>query len=353
MKQRILLIEDNDEIRENTAEILELSNFEVITAENGKVGVEKALQEKPDLIVCDIMMPVLDGYGVLHLVSKHAELSGIPFIFLTAKSERSDFRRGMEMGADDYITKPFTDIELLTAIDSRLKKAVVLKTDFPSNAEGMQEMLNQYGGKNTLHNITENRDENQYKKKQVIYSEGNHPHKLFYIKSGKVKTFISNDEGKVLTTGLYGHGDFLGYTALIEGGTYKDTAEAIDECIITDIPIDEFKDLLLYDAGATRKIIEMLSKNIAEKEQQLINIAYNSLRKRVATALISLVKKFGEEDDAIFSIHFSREDLANIAGTATESLIRTLSDFKNEKLIEIQGSKISVLNKKKLEAMYN
>ncbi|MEO6229101.1 MAG: response regulator [Ferruginibacter sp.] len=353
MKQRILLIEDNTEIRENTAEILELSNFEVVTAENGKVGVEKALEQKPDLIVCDIMMPVLDGYGVLHLVSKHAELAGIPFIFLTAKSERSDFRKGMEMGADDYITKPFTDIELLTAIDSRLKKAVVLKTDFPPDAEGMQEMLNQYGGKNTLHNITENRDENQYKKKQVIYLEGNHPHKLFYIISGKVKTFISNDEGKVLTTGLYGEGDFLGYTALIEGSTYKDTAEAIDESVISDIPIDEFKDLLLYDPGATRKIIEMLSKNIAEKEQQLINIAYNSLRKRVATALISLVKKYAKEEEAVFSIHFSREDLANIAGTATESLIRTLSDFKNEKLIDIQGSKISILNEKKLEEMYN
>ncbi|CAN5437001.1 response regulator [soil metagenome] len=353
MKKRILLIEDNTEIRENTAEILELSNFEVVTAENGKVGVEKALEHKPDLIVCDIMMPVLDGYGVLHLVSKHAELAGIPFIFLTAKSERSDFRKGMEMGADDYITKPFTDIELLTAIDSRLKKSVVLKTDFPPDAEGMQEMLNQYGGKNTLHNITENRDENQYKKKQVIYSEGNHPHKLFYIISGKVKTFISNDEGKVLTTGLCGTGDFLGYTALIEGGTYKDTAEAIDESVISDIPIDEFKDLLLYDPAATRKIIEMLSKNITEKEQQLINIAYNSLRKRVATALISLVKKFGKEDETVFSISFSREDLANIAGTATESLIRTLSDFKNEKLIDIQGSKISILNKKKLEEMYN
>lgn len=353
MKQRILLIEDNTDIRENTAEILELSNFEVITAENGKVGVEKALEHKPDLIVCDIMMPVLDGYGVLHLVSKHAELAGIPFIFLTAKSERSDFRKGMEMGADDYITKPFTDIELLTAIDSRLKKAVILKTDFPNDAEGMQEMLNVYGGKNTLHNITENRDENQYKKKQVIYLEGNHPHKLFYIKTGKVKTFISNDDGKVLTTGLYGAGDFLGYTTLIEGGTYKDTAEAIDESIITDIPIDDFKDLLIHDPAATRKIIEMLSKNISEKEQQLINIAYNSLRKRVATALISLVKKYAKKDEPVFSIHFSREDLANIAGTATESLIRTLSDFKNEKLIDIQGSKILVLNEKKLEEMYN
>ena len=214
-------------------------------------------------------------------------------------------------------------------------------------------MMNEFGELNTLDNITENREENHYKKKQAIYMEGNHPYKLFYIKKGKVKTFISNEDGKVLTTGLFGEGDFFGYTALLEGTIYKETAEAIDESIITDIPIDEFQKLLYHDAAATRKIIQLLSKNIAEKEQQLLNIAYNSLRKRVATALITLLNKYGKEGDDVFTINFSREDLANIAGTATESLIRTLSDFKNEKLIDIQGSRISVLNEKKLSGMLN
>ena len=86
MRHRILLIEDNTEIRENTAEILELSNYEVDTAENGKIGVEKAIANKPDLIICDIMMPVLDGYGVLHLINKHEQLAAVPFIFLAALS---------------------------------------------------------------------------------------------------------------------------------------------------------------------------------------------------------------------------------------------------------------------------
>lgn len=353
MKYRILLIEDNTEIRENIAEILELSDYLVDTAENGKAGLEKAMQQKPDLIICDIMMPVLDGYGVLHLINKNEKLSGIPFIFLTAKSERNDFRKGMEMGADDYITKPFTDIELLNSIESRLRKAALYRKEYPANPEGMQEMLNELGGKNTLHNITENRDENLYRKKQVIYQEGNHPHKLFYVKSGKVKTYISNEDGKVLTTGLFGEGDFLGYVALLEGTTYKDTAEAIDDSVIMDIPTDEFKKLLNYDVNATRKIIALLSQNISEKEQQLLNIAYNSLRKRVATALVTLINKYREEGTDVFTINFSREDLANMAGTATESLIRTLSDFKSEKLIDIQGSKISVLNEKKLASMLN
>src|SRR5436190_22776268 len=103
----ILIIEDNNDVRENTAEILELSNYRVLQAENGKLGVEVAQKMKPDLIICDIMMPVLDGYGVIHLLNKNPDTASIPFIFLTAKSERIDFRKGMEMGADDYIAKPF------------------------------------------------------------------------------------------------------------------------------------------------------------------------------------------------------------------------------------------------------
>src|SRR5690349_3150357 len=98
----ILIIEDNKDVRENTAEILEMASYKVLQAENGKVGVDVAQNVKPDLIICDIMMPVLDGYGVIHLLNKNPETASIPFIFLTAKSERSDVRKGMEMGADDY-----------------------------------------------------------------------------------------------------------------------------------------------------------------------------------------------------------------------------------------------------------
>lgn len=352
MKHTILLIEDNDDIRSNTAEILELSNYNVETAENGKIGVEKALANKPDLIICDIMMPVLDGYGVLHLVTKNEKLAGIPFIFLTAKSERTDFRRGMEMGADDYITKPFTDIELLNAIESRLKKADVLKKEFTPDPAGLQQMIKEFGG-TTLQQATEGREENIYRKKQVIYSEGHHPYKLFYVKSGKVKTFISNDDGKTLTTGLFAAGDFFGYNALLEGTVYKETAEAIDETVIVDIPSADFQKLLSENSEVSKKIISILSKNISEKEQQLLSIAYNSLRKRVASSLVTLMQKYGKTGEENFSINLSREDLANIAGTATESLIRTLSDFKNEKLIDIQGSKVVILNEKKLAGMLN
>ncbi|HEX2607090.1 MAG TPA: response regulator, partial [Flavisolibacter sp.] len=113
--KKVLVIEDNPEIRENTAELLELSHYQVMTAANGKEGVAQALTHKPDLILCDIMMPELDGYGVLHMVQKNPELQRTPFIFLTAKAEATEVRRGMSLGADDYISKPFDPSDLLTA----------------------------------------------------------------------------------------------------------------------------------------------------------------------------------------------------------------------------------------------
>ena len=124
MKNKILIIEDNVDVRENLSEILVLSGYETITAANGKLGVEAALSSSPDLILCDIMMPELDGYGVLRILSKNPATSSIPFIFLTAKTEMSDMRRGMTLGADDYITKPFDDVEILDTIEIRLKKKI-------------------------------------------------------------------------------------------------------------------------------------------------------------------------------------------------------------------------------------
>lgn len=350
---KILLIEDNHDVRENTAEILELANYTVVTAENGKVGVEKAIQEKPDLIICDIMMPVLDGYGVLHMINKHEDLKNIPFIFLTAKAERGDFRKGMEMGADDYITKPFTDIELLNSIESRLRKVELIRKNYTTDIQGMHEFMQDLGKGDALKNLSEGRNINHYRKKQIIYTEGNHPGRMFYVVSGKVKTFKSNDDGKELTVGLYSEGEFFGYIALLENSVYRESAEAMEEAEIALIPRDDFEQLINNNSEVSRKFIKMLAHNVVEREEQLLNLAYNSLRKRVADALITLQRKYQRGNEEHFSIHISREDLANIAGTATESLIRTLSDFRGEKLIDIKDGNIILLNEKKLHSMLN
>lgn len=347
------MIEDNNDVRENTAEILELANYTVVTAENGKVGVEKAMQEKPDLIICDIMMPVLDGYGVLHMINKHEDLKNIPFIFLTAKAERGDFRRGMEMGADDYITKPFTDIELLNSVESRLRKVELIRKNYSTDIKGMHEFMQDLGKGDALKDLAEGRNINHYRKKQIIYTEGNHPGRMFYVVSGKVKTFKSNDDGKELTVGLYSEGEFFGYIALLENGVYRESAEAMEDAEIALIPRDDFEQLINNNSDVSRKFIKMLAHNVVEREEQLLNLAYNSLRKRVADALITLQRKYQKGNEEHFSIHISREDLANIAGTATESLIRTLSDFRGEKLIDIKDGNIILLNEKKLHSMLN
>ena len=113
----ILLIEDNLEIRENTTEILELENYHVISALNGKIGFELAKEQTPDLILCDIMMPEMNGYEVFENLKMTSETSGIPFIFITASAEKSEMQKGLNMGAAGYIRKPFTEKELLDAID--------------------------------------------------------------------------------------------------------------------------------------------------------------------------------------------------------------------------------------------
>lgn len=351
--KKILLIEDNDDIRINTAEILELSNYQVITAENGKTGVEKAIEHHPDLIICDIMMPVLDGYGVLYAIHKNEAIKNTPFIFLTAKAERSDFRKGMELGADDYISKPFSGTELLTAVGSRLKKIDALKADLAPGWEGLGQLLNTNSGNTSWQQITEGRNINHYKKKQVIYAEGNHPGRLYYIVKGKVKAYKTNEDGKELVTELFNAGDFLGHVALMEETTYKDSAEALEETELATIPKEEFEELLYSNKEVSHKFIRLLAKNISDKEKLLIGIAYNSLRKKVAEALITLHDKYNLEQKKGFEISINRGSLASIAGTATESLIRTLGDFRDERLIDLKGNGIVLLLEDKLRHLSN
>jgi len=121
--KKILVIEDEPEMRRNLVTILRLEKFHPLAAENGRIGLELAKKEQPDLVLCDVMMPELDGHGVLDLLRSDAGSVAIPFIFLTAKGEKPDIRAGMNLGADDYLTKPVAKADLLAAIRSRLDRA--------------------------------------------------------------------------------------------------------------------------------------------------------------------------------------------------------------------------------------
>ena len=352
MKKKILLIEDNPDMRENTAEILSLSGYEVATATNGKEGVELAKNSNPDLIICDIMMPVLDGYGVLHILSKESSTSKIPFIFLTAKSEKADYRKGMIMGADDYLTKPFDDVELLDAIEARLKKSDLMKKDYGDGVNAIDNFISDAKAFEEFKNLSKDRQHREFRKKDFIFVEGGFPNSLYVITKGKVKTFKTNEDGKELITGVHAEGDFLGHISLLEDRKYTETAEALEETEVALVPRDEFQTLIHNNKEIAYKFINILSKNVYENEERLLKLAYNSVRKRVADALVMLYDRYNTgKDEKVISIN--REDLSNIVGTSTESAIRTLADFKDEKLIEIKKGDIIITNLDKLRRMKN
>jgi DNA-binding NarL/FixJ family response regulator len=135
---KVLVIEDEPEMRRNLLTLLRLEKFHVVAAENGHVGIQLAKKERPDIVLCDVMMPELDGYGVLQALRQDPATASVPFVFLTAKGEKSDVRSGMNLGADDYLTKPVAKVDLLAAITSRLARAAQqarpeFKPDFSSS----------------------------------------------------------------------------------------------------------------------------------------------------------------------------------------------------------------------------
>lgn len=143
---KILVIEDEELVRANIAELLDAEEHDVVTAENGFLGALWAQEHLPDLIICDVMMPELNGYEVLATLSENPDTAMIPFIFLTAMADKSEIRQGMTSGADDYLTKPFSRMELLEAVDTRLAKRAVVHRQYKQEhqrAEDLQARISQ------------------------------------------------------------------------------------------------------------------------------------------------------------------------------------------------------------------
>jgi len=350
MSKKVLIIEDNDDIRENVIEILELAGYSVTAANNGKDGVDLALKNIPDIILCDIMMPELDGYGVLYMLSKHPETIAVPFIFLTAKAEHFDMRKGMEMGADDYLTKPFDDMELLSAIESRLKKRDGQQAFYSKSLDKLDILVGKKDGLAALKKIIEERKARSFKKNQVIYYEGDKGTGLYLVITGKVKTIKLAEDGRELMTGIYSTDDYLGTNAMLSNEPYTDTATALEDCLLCLIPKEQLEQLLNLYPEVAREFIKLLANDVREKEEQLLQMAYHSVRKKMAEALLRLQR---QQDGEEMSFRIAREDLAAMAGMATETVSRTLSDFKEEGLIEKTGSNITIIDLARLTKMKN
>ncbi|RYY15430.1 MAG: response regulator [Cytophagaceae bacterium] len=343
----ILLLEDNDQIRANTAELLGLAGYAVLTAANGQLGVQLALATKPDLVICDIMMPELDGYGVLQVFNQNPQLTGVPFIFLTAKTERADIRRGMELGADDYLPKPFNKAELLRAVASRLTRFQRLQPDYDLRAAGgLESFLDDARAVGQLAGLSADRKTHAVRKKQDIYLEGDEPARVYFVKAGRVKTVKTTAGGKELITGIYGPGEFFGYLALLENTPHHNSAVALEDAELAYIPPQDFTELLLRNPDVSQQFIRLLAGRVRTREQELLGMAYNSIRRRVADTLLRLHAQAQAAQRP--TIQLTRDDLAALVGTATESVIRTLSEFNQAGFIELTPNNIRVLEPDKL-----
>ncbi len=348
--RKVLLIEDDTVLRENTAELLELSGYEVLTAQNGQVGIEVANKSLPNIIVCDIMMPVVDGYGVLEALSKENETKYIPFIFLSAKTERKDVRKGMDLGADDYITKPFDEEELVSAIESRLAKAAILKEsrDNASSAAGNDNGIRDL---NELKNfLDDNGTVMNYKKGETIYEEGQHSNNVFLIRKGVVKCYKFDEKGKELTTSLYKEDDLFGYTSFTQNLPYQETANVLNDTELIAIAKSQLTDILVNNHKLTLDLIQLLTEDISGIKDQLLQMAYSSVNKKTATTILKFAEKLNRKPED--PIKISRNDLASVAGIATETLIRTMSEFKKQGIIEIEGRNIKIMDLKKLQEIH-
>jgi CRP/FNR family transcriptional regulator len=184
-----------------------------------------------------------------------------------------------------------------------------------------------------------------YKKGQIIFNAGAYPHGLFCVKEGKIKIFRIGDEGKEQIVRLAKDGDILGYRALLSGDRYASGAEVLEDSKICFIPQKAFLGLIEGNGVLSMQLMKLLSHDLKNAEHRMIDLAQKPVRERVAEALLYLKSTYGTEDDGItISVSLSREDIANIVGTATETTIRLLSEFKNDQLIALNGKKISILN---------
>jgi DNA-binding response OmpR family regulator len=351
--KKVLVIEDNPDMLDNISEILELANYEVIRAHNGKEGVRQAQQNIPDLILCDIMMPELDGFGVLKIISEKEELNHIPFVFMSAKSEKSDFREGMRLGADDYLTKPFEDVQLLETIEMRLKKSGgkhSSESDISKlHVTSIDSLYNKNKAKEDFKALFAQRPLEEFKRKDSLFSKGHHPRYLYFVQTGMVKTSMFNEDGKEFVSGLYGDKQVVGLIDLFGGETYSETAKFVSDGTCKSIAKEDFLKAIYGNKDLAMYIYTKLHFSVSIRKDRLLHLAYDSVRKRTADCLLWLNDLYNTSNVFPFTIAFAREDLAAMVGTAKESLIRTLSAFKDEGLIDTNTSEITLYSKEKLE----
>ena len=199
-----------------------------------------------------------------------------------------------------------------------------------------------------LEQLAQNKCGNIYKKDQVVFYEGHIATGLYCINKGRVKIYKANHEGKQQIIRLAKEGDVIGYASMITGEAYSCSAEALEDAMVCFIPKNVFLGIVHSSSDLFMKLIQLLSRDMKETENRFITMAQNTVRERLAEALLMLKEFCGHDDLQGLNIALSRQDIANIVGTSTETTIRLLADFKDEKLIDFIGKKIKILDQRAL-----
>ncbi|MFO7879731.1 MAG: response regulator [Bacteroidota bacterium] len=350
MRTKILIIEDDKILRENIAELLSLSGYDTTTAEGGRQGIQQAKSEKPDLIVCDIMMPDTDGFSVLYALQNQGISNTIPFIFLTAKTDNEAYRQGMNLGADDFLHKPFDDIELLNAIEVRLNKHQTRADS--TNQTGKEQIADAKPSANkqnssladVMEDLLSEAFSIQLDAGDNLYYQDDKPSFVYFVEWGSIKTYKMNRDGKAYITEVYYEHELMGYKPVIENRSYKQFAEASVKSSVRKIPAGRFKKAIFNEPGLAEHFIRHMSKRLSDKEAELMSIAYNSVARRIGDKLLMISEKHPEN-----LIDISRSELAEMVGTTPETMARTISQFDDDGLIDTEGRSISIPDYKKFK----
>jgi len=342
--KRILIIEDDLEVQTDLKEILELMDYQVVTADNGKSGVQLALNSSFDLILCDVVMPMIDGFGVLNILRKKPSTKNIPFVLLTEKSNNLDFRRGMNLGADDYLAKPFRRNDLLRVVEVRLEKSSNKKS---TEEYSSFEFRNPELGYEELNQLFGELPAKEYRAKEVIFPEGKLLQNIYWVKKGRVKIAKLNDFEKEYIFSFIDPEKTFGYSAMFRNKPTGFSATAVVDSVVVAMDREVFLNHMKTKPDINFYFLKKLSENLHIKEAQIIHLAYNPIRKRVSDALFELSAQFSEG-----IISMSRDDLSHFVGMTKESLVRVLSEFKKENWVELKGNEIKIIDGASLLRFY-
>ncbi|NND08490.1 MAG: cyclic nucleotide-binding domain-containing protein [Saprospiraceae bacterium] len=346
--EKILIIKRDNKETERLREILDLAGYDVYTSSYAVQGIRNALNIGPDFILCDIAFSNPSGSkDVLTSIRKSKNTAYVPFVFLGTDISLQEQHRGIARGADDYLEEPVDSVDLLNTIAIRLEKSHKFVTQRKLPFSSFKERIEGY---RILDQISKHREIRTYGSKEIIFGVGQYVRYLYILKSGRVKQSKANQGGKELVTDIFSPGDFFGTEALVFDMPSKTSAVAIEACRIQLIPKEVFLQALTGEPYFDALILNHLALSIQHKEEKLLSIAYDSVRKRIADALLQLSEDPGGKKGGVQML---QEDISQLVGSATESVSRTLSEFRSKNYIEMSSGRIHILQRERLANILN